>query len=495
MSLIYNEAIAEKQTGRVIFMKFKIAHKAFYHSYDIASLAIAAFIAAMASGMPGSAQATPAFAIQTSQPCAACHVGAYGPQLTPYGRDFKLYGYVSDDGRKHWPPLAIMARGTFTNIRNKEPDSSVPAGFRPNNNFAIGEVSLFYTGKVTEHMGVYLEPFSYDGVARSTGWANSDIRYEHDGRLAGVDYVAGLDANNAPAVTDLWNATNQWGWPFDVPNSGLAPAPAASTLLGDGQAQFQVVGAGGYALLDDWVYLEMQLYHGLSAGTRNFVGDIPVTGTDSYEGAMPYWRASVQHNFDDDHQSAEIGTLGMIGNVYPGGVNNGFADRKTDLGADANYQWFSQDNNHIISAHALYMHENLELNNSVLSGANPSDELQEFRTNVSYAYKNTWIPTVGYFSTWGSSDPVYWNTSTGSSYPNSSGYTAELAFVPWGEQDSPIEWGNVRFELQYTAYTEFDGTHVHASDNNTIFFNIGIFFDPMEPIKTAVEGNSGSSSK
>jgi hypothetical protein len=40
----------------------------------------------------GRALALPSFAVQTGQPCAACHVGAFGPQLKPYGRDFKLHG-------------------------------------------------------------------------------------------------------------------------------------------------------------------------------------------------------------------------------------------------------------------------------------------------------------------------------------------------------------------------------------------------------------------
>ncbi|MEY2843118.1 MAG: hypothetical protein RI920_1155, partial [Pseudomonadota bacterium] len=31
------------------------------------------------------AHAVPSFARQTGQDCAACHVGAFGPQLTPYG--------------------------------------------------------------------------------------------------------------------------------------------------------------------------------------------------------------------------------------------------------------------------------------------------------------------------------------------------------------------------------------------------------------------------
>ena len=42
--------------------------------------------------IPRPAEAVPSFASQTGQPCTACHVGAFGPQLTPFGRAFKIGG-------------------------------------------------------------------------------------------------------------------------------------------------------------------------------------------------------------------------------------------------------------------------------------------------------------------------------------------------------------------------------------------------------------------
>jgi len=36
----------------------------------------------------------PAFAAQTGLACQACHVGGFGPQLTPFGRQFKINGYT-----------------------------------------------------------------------------------------------------------------------------------------------------------------------------------------------------------------------------------------------------------------------------------------------------------------------------------------------------------------------------------------------------------------
>ena len=46
----------------------------------------------------GNAAAVPSYARQTGQECAACHIGGFGPQLTPYGIKFKLGGYTETGG-------------------------------------------------------------------------------------------------------------------------------------------------------------------------------------------------------------------------------------------------------------------------------------------------------------------------------------------------------------------------------------------------------------
>ena len=71
------------------------------------------------------ARAVPSFAIQTGQPCAACHVGAFGPQLTSFGRDFKLYGYISDDTKKHGIPISASDLFSFTHTQADQPPGSV----------------------------------------------------------------------------------------------------------------------------------------------------------------------------------------------------------------------------------------------------------------------------------------------------------------------------------------------------------------------------------
>jgi hypothetical protein len=67
------------------------------------------------------ALAVPSYARQTGQECIACHVSF--PELTPYGRYFKLTGYtigkvaISSEGI-NYVPLAVMAQVSVTNTRN-----------------------------------------------------------------------------------------------------------------------------------------------------------------------------------------------------------------------------------------------------------------------------------------------------------------------------------------------------------------------------------------
>jgi hypothetical protein len=72
------------------------------------------------------ASAVPSYARQTGQPCATCHTA--WPELTPFGRQFKLMGYTSGgtlcgDGSaksdETQVPLSVMAwPATFTGVKS-----------------------------------------------------------------------------------------------------------------------------------------------------------------------------------------------------------------------------------------------------------------------------------------------------------------------------------------------------------------------------------------
>src|SRR5208282_3046963 len=115
-------------------------------------------------------QALPSYARQTGQQCAACHNGF--PELTPYGRQFKLNGYTWTGGTSNLPPIAAMAIPTFTNVR-KGVDGGLVPGFGYNNDFAFTG-SLFYGGKIFDGLGTFTQ-VTYDQVPDRIHWDNIDL--------------------------------------------------------------------------------------------------------------------------------------------------------------------------------------------------------------------------------------------------------------------------------------------------------------------------------
>jgi hypothetical protein len=415
-----------------------------------------------------SASAVPSFAEQTGQPCAACHVGAFGPQLKQYGRDFKLNGYVASDGKNHFPPIAASVQASFTHTNADQPGGAAPH-FGENNNPALDQVSLYYAGRIAGPVGAFMQ-LTYDGIEKQLHIDNTDIRLAKDTDLFDEDLVYGFTANNSPTVTDLWNSTPVWSFPYN--SSALAPTPLAAALIDGGLGQ-RVAGGGAYAMWKDLLYLEFDGYKGLGYDVLNATGIVPVAGTDTTAGFIPYWRAALQQNYGRSY--GEIGTYGLHGAVYPGGIQlNGLTDAYTDVAFDANYQFVFDPKSVVsdmISAHATFIHETGSLQASqALVGAIPNHALNTFRADASYSWKATITPTIQYFQTQGTNDPAYWGTPNGS--PNSAGFVAEVAYVPFGKPDSPISWGNIRFAVQYVSYLRFDGTTTRASSNNALYFSV-----------------------
>src|SRR5690349_17298231 len=97
-------------------------------SFDAVLLAVAFLVCASSA-----ANAVPSFAEQTGQRCSACHVGGLGPQLTPFGRRFKLEGYSMRAGEKFTLPLAGMIVDSFVATQKAQPSPPAPH-YGDNNN-------------------------------------------------------------------------------------------------------------------------------------------------------------------------------------------------------------------------------------------------------------------------------------------------------------------------------------------------------------------------
>ncbi len=428
------------------------------------------------------AKAIPAFARQTGQECAACHVGSFGPQLTPYGREFKLYGYQFGEVKNRLQSFSAMAYGSMehTNegLRKGTELTDHEARYDPNNNWTLDQASIFFGGKVVDNVGAMLQA-TYSGPDERVSWDNMDIRYANATQIGGKTLVYGVTVNNNPSVQDIWQTTPAWRFPYL--SATLMPSPTASPYISS-LAQ-SVVGAGAYTMWNDLVYAEFSGYSSLPNHAQQAMGVVGPDQADHLSSLAPYWRLALQHNFGQHY--AEIGTYGMYADRYPGNVRDYGTDNILDYAVDGTYQFSTQDGKHSFSLYGSALHEHDDLTASYASGASgsASDYLNEVWGNASYYYNNTYGITLSHFNITGSPDSVLYSNPVNNK-PNSSGWTIQTDFTPFGTDSS---WGypylNIRFFVQYTLYDKFnglssnyDGTGRNASDNNTLFFGTWFAF-------------------
>jgi hypothetical protein len=411
----------------------------------------------------------PSFARQTNLACSACHY-VY-PELTPFGRLFKLNGYTmtgittiestyKEDETNlkllSTLPISAMIEGSQTKIAKTVPGTANDVTEFPQ------QFSLFVAGAISPNFGSFIQ-VTYDDKSGSFSLDNTDLRFANHTSLFSKDLLYGITLNNNPTVQDVWNSTPAWGFPYV--SSGVAPTPGASPIINN--LGGLVSGLGAYALYNNLIYGEFSLYHVTKQG-----GPIPETTADStmtLGGYAPYWRLALQEQWESDY--LEIGTFGLASHIYPIGIGGNGTDKYTDIGFDAQYEK-TFDTGTLI-AHTSYITEkqNLDATYAIGESENPSLRLNAFKIDASYNIPIGIAFTLGYFATNGDKDAIVYPSNPIDGYyassPNSSGLMAQLTYLPWL---------NTQFSVQYVAYNKFNGANTNydgagrnASDNNTLY--------------------------
>ena len=420
----------------------------------------------------------PSFSRQTGLACSACHYQF--PQLTPFGRLFKLNGYTltalptigqPNDSASHEslklasiPPLAAMLVTGLTQTARAQPETQNGTVSFPQ------ELSVFLAGQITPHVGIFTQ-FTYAAADAGIGIDNVDLRWARHASLANRDLLFGVTLHNNPTVQDVWNTVPAWGFPFM--GSEVAPTPAASALI-DGGLEQQVAGLGAYALFDNALYAEFTAYRSAPQGSTE---PLDASATNVTKGVIPYWRLALQHAWPSTY--AMIGTFGFAARLYPEGVV-GPTNDYTDASVDAQVE--SKTGIGMWIGRAAFIHEKETLA-AFLAAAPPGasalhENLSTLRTSVTFEPSLHYSVTGGYFQTTGTSDPILFapasvtGSRTGS--PNSRGGLGELAINPWQ---------NTRFGMQYQFYSlfngasnDYDASGRKASDNNTLFLYLWFAF-------------------
>jgi len=441
---------------------------------------------ALLCALAAPSRAVPSFARQTGMTCAACHT--IFPELTPFGRRFKLNGYVLDNIRQvtgidtsdrstlalnALPPLSLLLQISYNRTATALPDSAIQGGLAKDGDVLFpDQVSFFYAGKIADELGAFVQ-LTYDGVGDHFGLDNADVRFAHHLSFGGTDgnahsLVLGITLNNNPTVQDVWNTTPAWGYPYA--GSPVVPSPITSAKIDSGAGGFgqTVGGLGVYAWFDDHFYAEVTDYDSAIPGGAH---PLDSTQAEVVNGLAPYWRVAYEEDWD--RNALEIGAFGLNASTHPGAgtLLAGATNKYKDAAFDVQYQFIGED--HIFTALATYIHEKQVFDASVLDGfaTNVDNHLNTLKLTGEYFYRRHIGGQVSYFSTTGGADALLYapaavtGSATGS--PNSRGQILEVDYLPWL---------NVKLQAQYIVYDKFnggtsnyDGSGRSASNNNSLY--------------------------
>lgn len=433
------------------------------HSVSMTSLcrglkAIGALAAVCLATLSQNAVAIPLFARQTGQNCVACHAGGQFPELTPYGRLFKLTGYTVGERTL---PVSAMAVLTYSKVANTSKSADPGADFQKNGSLIFPTASLFLGGKITDNIGAFAQ-ITYDAYASQSGDGkfhghtnadNIDLRYADRFIDPGRDLIFGVSLNNNPSLADPWNTAAAWMQYVPV------PSPTSSQFI-DGNAPYPGFAAGGniggitaYAYWNQTVYAELGAYRTANGLLRFMSAGVPDADRTQLKGLNPYWRLALNREWGA--HSLMVGTSGMVARAYDDPLDTSNAStthRDRDLGVDAQYQYLLDP--HSVTAqfaHTRNRHRYADASEL----ANTSDTTNITRTKLTYVYRAQVGGSLGSFNL------------TGSTHTTTRGWTSEAFWTP-------LQY--LRIGAQYTAYSRFDGAATNydgagrnARDNDTLF--------------------------
>jgi len=395
--------------------------------------------------VPLAAQAVPSFARQTGLTCAACHT--VFPQLTPFGRMFKLNGYTMEGSTSHQtkrleedyiPPLSAMMQVSYTSQKAND----VPGTSTKDTADFPQQFSFFYAGRISDHIGTIMQ-ITYDGSTGggTFGADNTDIRYSNKNADGSVVY--GWSLNNAPTVQDLYNSTPVWGFPADHSPETQDPTVLATVLGGDAMNQ-NSLGLTAYAMWNGHIYGELGAYHTAHVGGG-------VNGNTNMDGWAPYYRLAYETDFGKSN--LEVGLLGMNSKWYATGtdymtqsVSSGTTGKADDLGVDGQYQYL--DGPTTFTGRLYYMTEK----DTGADGA--SHKFHTLDASGTYYWNRMYGGSLMYHAASGDN---YYN---GGQSPDDASWTLQANYLPWL---------NTKFAIAYTTYTKVPGGVTNKSDYNTLY--------------------------
>jgi len=416
------------------------------------------------AGVSDPASALPSFTRQTGEACVSCHIGGFGPQLTPRGMKFKIGGYAQGSGKS--VPVSATLLANYTQVAEDLPVA--PEHYDENNNAAMQDFSLFLAGKLAEYVGSYSR-VAYSGIDHRARLDTLDMR----GAFNWGGATFGFSLNNDPTVADPMNSTPFWRFPYVSPALGGA-GPGALPISERG-LNGSVWGTTLYGATEDGLYGQVGFYRTFSDSMQdnlNVEADRKITNFGNI------WHVAYLKDLGTQAFSFGVSGLGVDLHNESGSEDS---DNYTDAIIDANYQYLG-DREHILTLDFSYTKEKQNLQETYYRGGSDQEDLYLKLTKMtaSYYYQQTYGFTAQMFNLSGTADAQLYAPAdeTGDPLnegkPDSKGYILQADWTPLGK--SSVKAGaNVRVGLQYLAYSKingatqnYDGAGRDASDDNTL---------------------------
>ncbi|HET8871142.1 MAG TPA: cytochrome C, partial [Aquabacterium sp.] len=446
---------------------------------------------------------------QTGQNCMACHAGGQFPELTPYGRLFKMTGYTL--GKRTDLPLSAMVVASMSSVANTTKSDSPRTDFSRNDAAILATASLFAGGKIGDNVGAFVQ-ITHDPYASlsdsgryqgKTQMDNVDLRYADRVIEGPTDFIWGVSLNNNPSVSDPWNTAPAWMQYVPV------PSPTSSAFI-DGNTPYPGYGAGSniagltaYGFLNQSWYGEAGVYKSATGPLHVMGAGIGAADQVRLKGLNPYWRLAWNKQWNA--YSLMLGASGMHSKVYADPLDT--SDSSTthhfhDLTLDAQLQYLLDP--HAITAQLVVDRQRhgyppsianqpatfVDASGQPLANTNSTDTSTLVRAKLSYVYQARYGTSLSLFNLKGTTNTL--NQSSGfdpssntitsdpsaaapsvrvtgnlSGNPGITGQTIEVFMMP-------IQ--NIRIGAQYTNYSRYlgeshnyDGFGRNASDNNSLF--------------------------
>jgi hypothetical protein len=475
------------------------------------------------------AAALPAFARQTGMSCAMCHT--VFPQLTPYGRRFKLNGYtltakpadVSDyavgaDTASEKPNLALSYVSPFNvaimatyskysraPVINANPAAGTPESQYQGDQVSIpAEIGLFYAGRVSDNLGTLIQ-LDYDSSSADNSvkiGPSELVRWADHTEGRGIVYGATL--TNAPGDADIYD-TSAHGTPFLLfDGAGLAGRGDGASTAGNGagthlNAPYGVgipaAGPAGfetYAMIDDSLYVQYGAYHAEGSG---LLGGAASGGQLS--GIASRGRIAYEKNWD--RNSLMVGAYaskasalpyfvpGAAAFGYPNMVNaQDPAVAYLDGAADWEYEYIGDE--HIFSFYGSVVHERQSNDPSYVAttGGGTASLLNAYSNRIDYLNQTQLIGSYFYRRRYGVM--TSWINTTGTKDRLLRGADGSPDNQYWQIQLDYLPFLNTKLFVEYDVFTKVDGAQSpfylangaggvngKASDNNMI--ELGLWMD------------------